>query len=609
MCADQPLQRQEASDSSSSDSSASAASALAGFMRQSLQLSGGSNMAVAVLWLDDRYKLCLRMGSIRTATLRQWESAHKQLTRRARTDNTSTRLSGAQPTDASAKADASTRGAAPAGTSTETTPGSGAGAAARADTFQLVARVKGRQVTVDPGVEAAAAAVVHAAQQVAALTQEQILIVSKGARIAAQEVHDMVQQDLKQNAFAVMTCAAVRVDSPGSAEPETLAARSERSSTHAGGAVLELMAAAGEVGGSWVLVCSAPPAMCTCSGTAVAAVVHGISGAASSSSTAFAADHTGRRLQVAVFCAAAVHEQADSFLQLPVECSASITFNETAPPRSRSAVLALSLDTLVLASGPDESPLCRLSAQRRLQQLGSCPRPMEAVRRATTAAAAEVATLLLVGPEELSAVVQPDAGDEETAALMQRLAEQSMPLSVQDRRGNTQLHDAKHISMRVVPDGAALIGLQRRRGAVSKDGKVMTLTANQAVTASAFTEVDRSQRSRAHVKARRAAAKQQRNQKRLGYTPLANLRDCTAPALAQQLHYLQMAEAFAYEELRQDQQCATSTAAAAKDAGAYRANMMACLVQLQPCVCPLCLSRFQGCWCSARTILCGQLLL
>ena len=591
ICANQLLQRQEASESSSSDNSASAASALAGFMRQSLQLSGGSNMAVAVLRLDERYKLCLRMGSISTATLRQWESAHQQLTRRARTGNTSTKMSGAEATDASAKADASTSGAAPAGTSTETTPGSGAGAAARADTFQLVARVKGRQVTVDPGVRAAAAAVVHAAQQVAALTQEQILIVTKGARIAAQEVHDMVQQDLKQNAFAVMTCAAVRVDGPVSAEPQTLAARSERSSTHAGGAVLELMAAAGEVGGSWVLVCSAPPAMCTWSGTAVAAVVHGISGAASSSTTAFAADHTGRRLQVAAFCAAAEHEKPDSFLQLPVECSASITFTETAPPRSRSAVLLLSLDTLVLASQPEESPLCRLSAQRRLQQLRSCPRPMEALRRAQNAAAAKVSTLLLMGAEELSTVVQASAGDEEMAALMQRLAEQSMPLSVQNRRGNKQLHDAKHISLRVVPDGAALMGLQRRRGAVSSDGGVVTLTANQTVTTAAFTEVDRSQRSRAALKARRAGAKQQRSRTRLGYTPLANLRNCTAPALAQQLHYLQMAEAFAYEELRQDEQCATSAAAAPKDAGAYRANTMACLVQLQPCVCPLCLSR------------------
>jgi len=228
-------------------------------------------------------------------------------------------------------------------------------------------------------------------------------------------------------------------------------------------------------------------------------------------------------------------------------------------------VLPLALDALVLASPPSESPLCRLSALRRLQQ-GSCPRPMESLRRRHNATASGVATLLLVGEEELSTVVEAAAGDEHMRELLQHLAAQSMPLSVQHRHGNKQLHDAKHVSLRVVPQGAALIGLQRRRGAVHADSSVMIMAASNAVSTASFTEVDRSQRSRAVVKARRAAAKQQRMQTILSYAPLANLRSCTAPVLAQQLHYMQMADAFAYEELRHD--AADSAATAAEDDGA-----------------------------------------
>jgi len=184
---------------------------------------------------------------------------------------------------------------------------------------------------------------------------------------------------------------------------------------------------------------------------------------------------------------------------------------------------------------------------------------MEALRRAHNATASGAATLLLVGAEELNTVVQATAGDEQMAQLLQYLAVQSMPLSVQHRHGNTQLHDAKHVSLRVVPDGAALIGLQRRRGAVNADGSVMTMAAGKAVTAAAYTTVDRSQRSRAVVKARRVAARQEREHARLKYAPLANLRSCTPQLLGQQLQYLQMAEAFAYEELTQN---AADTAAA-----------------------------------------------
>ena len=566
----------------------SGGSALAGFMRRSMQLSGGSQMAVPVLWLDDRYKLCLRMGCISTATLRKWESAHQDLTRTARACSTSvsasTAVSATTAGAATAEASDSSATAISAATATVTvtatatatttetvavaegtgvavippTAGSSAGAAAPTDTFRLVARGKGRQVTVEAGVEAAVSAVLHAAQQLAALSEQQLLTVTQGARLAAQEVHNMVQQDLQQNAFTVLTCAAVRVDSTMGPQPQTLAARSERSSTCAGGAVLDIMAAAGEVGGTWVLLCSAPPAGCSLSAT-VAAAVHGLSAASSSSSTAFVADHTGKRLLVAAFCAAAVHERADSFLSLPTDRSASITFSESAPPRSRSAVLPLALDAMVLSSPRSESPLCRLSALRRLQQHCSCPRPMEALRRAHNATASGAATLLLVGAEELNTVVQATAGDEQMAQLLQYLAVQSMPLSVQHRHGNTQLHDAKHVSLRVVPDGAALIGLQRRRGAVNADGSVMTMAAGKAVTAAAYTTVDRSQRSRAVVKARRVAARQEREHARLKYAPLANLRSCTPQLLGQQLQYLQMAEAFAYEELTQN---AADTAAA-----------------------------------------------
>lgn len=220
-------------------------------------------------------------------------------------------------------------------------------------------------------------------------------------------------------------------------------------------------------------------------------------------------------------------------------------------------MLPLALDAMVLSSTLSESPLCRLSALRHLQQHHACSRPMEALRRAHTATASGAATLLLVGAEELSTVVQATAGDEQTAKLLQYLAVQSMPLSVQHRHGSTQLHDAKHVSLRVVEDGAALIGLQRRRGAVSVDGSVMKMAAGKAVTA--YKTVDRSKRSRTVVKARRVAARQEREHARHKYAPLANLRSCTPQLPGQQLQYLQMAEAFAHEELTQN---AADTAAA-----------------------------------------------
>lgn len=66
----------------------SGGTALAGFIRWSMQLSGGSQMAVPVLWLNDRYKLCLRMGCISNATLCKWESAHQDLTCTAKARST-----------------------------------------------------------------------------------------------------------------------------------------------------------------------------------------------------------------------------------------------------------------------------------------------------------------------------------------------------------------------------------------------------------------------------------------------------------------------------------------------------------------------------------------
>ena len=520
-------------------------------------------MAVMVVGLDAKFQLTMRMGSISTATLHKWETAHRQLTRTAGTRRaTATRASGPAVNVTSASA-AITADAGPS------TLGPAAAAATDSESFHLVAREKGRAVSVEHGVEAAVAAIVHAAQQLRVTSPagqhgalalpagQQMLAVTQGARIAATEVHNMVREDLKQNAFAVLTCAAVRVDRDMGAQPQTLAARSERSATCAGGAVLDLMAAAGEAGGTWVLVCSAQPASWSSSPT-VPAVVHGLSAAAaavenSTYSTAFMADHTGSRLQVAAFCAAAVHERPDPFLFLPADGSARITFVEVAPPRCRRTVLPLALDALVLASPPGESPLCRLSAQRRLRQHRACPRPMEALRRAQNASASEVATLLLVGVEELQIVVGAADGDEHMRGLLQHWAAQSMPLSVQHRHGNNQRHDAKHVSLRLVRDGVALAGMQRRRDGArdAESDPVVMLGENGDVIAAAVTGVDRSTRPRAEIKGRRLAALQRAKRGRYGYTPLANIGSAAAQTLAGQMRYAQMAEAFAYEELRQ----------------------------------------------------------
>jgi len=213
----------------------------------------------------------------------------------------------------------------------------------------------------------------------------------------------------------------------------------------------------------------------------------------------------------------------------------------------------LSLDAMVLSSPPGESPICRLSAQRRLAQ-GACPRPMEAQRRARNVAGTGLATLLLLGEPELERVV--DAGHNEPAhALLLRLAAASMPLSVMPRRGAPQLHDAKYVSVRLAPNGIAHIGLQRRRaGAASTDAVPMLAVDGRTVRVAPFMHLDRSDRSRAGVRARGAAARAARGQAERGYMPLAHLRGVTAQVLAPQRRYVQMAEAFAYEAALQGAQ-------------------------------------------------------